>query len=224
MAVTTTYRFLPRDRNVFYNGYGPQRDYTVTVPGGTGYQINQPNMEQVVNINWGPDVPPPIAGRYVVANYNSGLALEAASNTTGSQLVQAAYTGASSQIWDIYPLTNNFGGDVSYYIMTAENSGQMANLSSLSYSNGVALQIWPGNSTDNSVGQNWIFQYSSNGCFYVRSRWSDLYMDTSGNAIVQWSYVNGLSEQWRLLPVGNVTPTGSAFSFIAPPAPHRPDG
>jgi hypothetical protein len=35
MATTTSYRLFSKDRDVFYDGYGPQRDYTVTVPGGT---------------------------------------------------------------------------------------------------------------------------------------------------------------------------------------------
>ncbi|HEY1787729.1 MAG TPA: LamG-like jellyroll fold domain-containing protein, partial [Verrucomicrobiae bacterium] len=216
MATTTTYRLFSRDRNVFYNGYGPQRDYIVTVPGGTGYQVNQPSMEQVVNINWGADVPPPIAGRYVVANRNNGQVLGVAFNTTNSLLAPAVYTGASNQIWDIYPMTNNAGGDVSYYTMTAESDGEMANLSSWSYANGVDLQVWP---AVDSVQENWIFQYASNGCFYVRSRMSDLYMVASGGTIVQWNSLNGLSEQWRLIPVGNIAPTGLAISFTAPAAP-----
>ena len=36
MATTTSYRVFSKDRDVFYDGYGPQRDYTVTIPGGSG--------------------------------------------------------------------------------------------------------------------------------------------------------------------------------------------
>lgn len=212
MGGQTSYRFFSQDRPVFYNGYGPQRDYTVT---------NYGSDEEVVNVNWGPDVPPPIGGTYAVINRNSGLALEAVFNTTNSELALAAYTGASNQLWEIYPLAATDGGDVSYYTMQLVNSsaaysGEVANLSSWSYANGTSLQVWP---NVDSLQQNWIFQYVSNGCFYVRSRMSGLYMDTSGDTVGQWSYLNSRSEQWRLIPVGNVTPTGSAFSFTAPAAP-----
>ena len=53
MATTTSYRLFAKDRDVFYDGNGPQRNYDVTVPGGTGYQVNQPNAEKVVNISLG---------------------------------------------------------------------------------------------------------------------------------------------------------------------------
>jgi hypothetical protein len=57
-AATTTYRFVSKDRDVYYDGYGPQREYTMVMPGGTGYQTGQTNAERVVNITWGDDVQP----------------------------------------------------------------------------------------------------------------------------------------------------------------------
>ncbi|MBN1186210.1 MAG: hypothetical protein JXB49_28290 [Bacteroidales bacterium] len=45
-AVTTTYRFVSKDRDVYYDGYGPQREYTLVMPGGTGYQQGQTNAEK----------------------------------------------------------------------------------------------------------------------------------------------------------------------------------
>lgn len=32
-AVTTSYSFLSRDRDVFYDGHGPQRQFVVEIPG-----------------------------------------------------------------------------------------------------------------------------------------------------------------------------------------------
>jgi hypothetical protein len=52
-ATDTTYRLVARDREVFFDGYGPQREYNIFVPGGTGYWENQPNAEKVVSITWG---------------------------------------------------------------------------------------------------------------------------------------------------------------------------
>lgn len=62
---TTTYRFLSKDRDVYYEGYGPQCEYTLELPGGTGYQQGQTNAERVVSITWGDDIQPVIDGRYV---------------------------------------------------------------------------------------------------------------------------------------------------------------
>lgn len=75
MAVTTSYRLFSKDRDVFYDA---------TVPGGNGYQVNQPDAEKVVNINWGADVQPVINGRYIVVNRNSHLVLEFPGGSTAN--------------------------------------------------------------------------------------------------------------------------------------------
>jgi len=113
MATTTIYRFFSKDREVFYDGDGPRRDFTVTVPGGNGYWVNQPSAERVVDITWGADVQPAINGRYILVNRNSGKVLEVPGGSTsdGIQLDQATYTGALYQQWDVNPLPDTFGGD-----------------------------------------------------------------------------------------------------------------
>lgn len=218
MAVTTTYRFFAKDRPVFYDGYGPQRDYTVTVPGGNGYQVNQPDAEKVVNITWGADAPAPIGGRYVVVNRNNGLVLQVpgASTNAGQALNVGVYTGASNQLWDVYPLASDFGGDFSYCTMTVVNSGLTANEANYSYNNGNPI-IQFGTGAD--VVEHWYFQYAGNGSFYVRSRWSNKCMGVSIVSVEQFDYSTNSSELWRLIPVSNAVPTGKAISFAAPPAP-----
>jgi hypothetical protein len=162
MATTTIYRFFAKDRDVFYDGNGPQRAYTVTVPGGTGYWANQPNAEQVVNITWGADVQPAINGRYLVVNRNSGKVLEVpgASTANGVQLDQNTYSGQLYQQWDINPLPSTFGGDYSYYTLRAAHDGVTADLNAWSYANGDQIQQWNGGT--NTLEQ-WYFQYTTNG-------------------------------------------------------------
>ena len=91
-GVTTTYRFVSKDRDVYYNGYGPQREYTMVMPGGAAgsYQNGQTNAESVVNVTWGEDIQPVISGRYLLVNRNSGKVLEVAGGATaaGATLVQ----------------------------------------------------------------------------------------------------------------------------------------
>jgi hypothetical protein len=220
MATTTSYRFFSRDRDVFYDGYGPQRDYTVTIPGGTGYMTaDQRNAERVVNITWGSDVQPAINGRYVIVNRNSGKVLEVpgAGVNNGVVLDQASYTGALNQQWDVNPLPDRFGGDSSYFTIKAAHDGVTVDLNNFSYANGAAIQQWNGGT--NAVEQ-WYFQYTTNGYFKIRSRWSNKIMAVSGGStsggaqILQWDDNGTLDHEWRLIPA----PIAS-FDFVAPAAP-----
>jgi hypothetical protein len=219
MATTTTYRLFSKDRDVFYDGYGPQRDYTVTAPGGTGYQVGQPNAERVVNITWGADVPLPINGRYIVVNRNSGKVLEVpgASTANGTVLDQTTYTGALNQQWDINPLPDRFGGDVSYYTLRAAHDGITADDFSWSYANGNHIGQWNGGT--NALEQ-WYFEYAGNNYFRIRSRWSGMVIGVNGASlangaqIVQWDSTGSLDQQWRLIPAPI-----STYDFVAPAAP-----
>jgi hypothetical protein len=207
-GVQTSYRFFSKDRDVFYNGNGPRRDYTATNPG---------YAEQVVNITWGADVPPIINGRYIVVNHNSGKVMEVAGASTndGANIQQNTYNNGLNQQWDIVPYSSA-GGDVSFYGMTAAHSRKAADVYNFSYADGANVQQWtnyPG------LNQQWFFEYVSNGWFYIRSRWSGKYLDVyglstaNGGNIDQWTGNNGLNQQWRLIPVV------SAFDFVAPAAP-----
>ena len=219
MATTTSYRFFSKDRDVFYDGYGPQRNYDVTVPGGTGYQVNQPSAEQVVNITWGADVPPAIGGRYILVNHKSGLVVEVPGSGTsnGTVLHQNTLTNGLNQKWDVYPLTNNFGGDISYFSITAAHDGVTMDLNNFSYANGGVIQQWNGGT---NVVEQWYFQYVTNGWFKICSRWSNKVMDVSGAStstgaqIAQWDDTGALDQQWRLVPS-----TVTNYDFVAPAAP-----
>lgn len=219
MATTTSYRFFSKDRDVFYDGYGPQRDYSVTIPGGSGYQVNQPNAEKVVNISWGADVQPAINGRYIVVNRNSGKAMEVpgGSINNGTVLDQNTYTTGLNQQWDINPLPSTFGGDYSYFTIKAAHDGVTVDLNNFSYANGAAIQQWNGGT--NTVEQ-WYFQYTTNGYFKIRSRWSNKVIGVSGAStgngaqILQWDDNGTLDHEWRLIPA-----TVSSYNFVAPAAP-----
>ncbi|MGA2854168.1 MAG: RICIN domain-containing protein [Verrucomicrobiota bacterium] len=219
MAATTSYRFFSKDRDVFYDGYGPQRDYTVTIPGGSGYMTaDQRNAEMVVNITWGADVQPPIGGRYIVVNRNSGkvLGVPGSSTNWGATLTQNTYTNGNNQLWDVYRLAATNGGDFSYYTLTAVHSGATADESNFSYNDGNAIIQY---GTGGNAVEHWFFEYAGNSYFYIRSRWSGKYLDVSGASvnngasIVQWTGLNRNSQQWRLIPAG------AAVEFVAPAAP-----
>ena len=214
MATTTTYRFFSKDRDVFYDGNGPQRDYTVTIPGGTGYATaDQRNAEKLVNITWGADVPPAINGRYVVVNRNSGKVMEVASSSTnnGANIQQNTNTNGLNQQWDIVPLASTNGGDYSYWSFKAAHSGKAADLNNFSYGDGANVQQWD---DVNGVNQHWYFEYVSNGYFYIRNRWSGKYLEVDSASTANGANIRQFSlwtpspihQQWRLIPVG-VSPT-----------------
>ena len=39
--LTTTYRFVSKEKDVFYDGYGPQREFYLEMPGGNSYQDDE---------------------------------------------------------------------------------------------------------------------------------------------------------------------------------------
>ncbi len=218
-ALPTTYRFFSKDRDVFYDGDGPRRDYTVTTTGGAGYQTAaHRNAERVVNITWGADVPPLINGRYLIVNRNSGKVMEVAGANTnaGANIQQNTYAGGTHQQWDVVPLPATQGGDYSYFTLTPVHSGKATDLNNWSYDDGGNVMQW-----DNTggVNQHWYLEYVSNGWFYVRSRWSGKYLDVSGAStanganIFQWTGNGGLNQQWRFIP------TNAAVEFVAPATP-----
>jgi hypothetical protein len=217
-AVTTTYRFVSKDRDVYYDGYGPQREYTLVMPGGTAYQTGQTNAERVVNITWGDDIQPAINGRYVLVNRNSGKVMEVSGGSTvdGANVRQYTNSGATHQQWNVTPVDSRIGDDFSYYTFTAVHSGKAADVYNWSLDNGGKIDAWDDNK--NSI-QQWYLEYAEDGWFYIRSRYSAKCMEvanasTAAGALVQqWDKDGGTNQQWRFLPVG------ATVEFISPGAP-----
>ena len=217
-AVTTSYRFFNRDRKVFYDGHGPRHDYTVILPGGNGYSVNQPNAEKLVNITWGADVQPAINGRYILVNRASGKVMEVVGGSTadGADIRQNTYTGATHQQWDVVPLDSRTGGDYSYFTIKAAHSGKAADLLHWSHDDGGDIVQWTAGVNSN---QHYFLQYIGGGWFTIRNRWSTKCLDVDnassadGANIFQWTGPNGLNQQWRLIPAG------AAVEFVAPAAP-----
>lgn len=217
-AATSTYRFVSTDRDVFYNGHGPQREYIMELPGGTGYQQGQTNAENVVNITWGEDIQPVIDGRYKLVNRNSGKVIEVANGSSdrGINIQQNTSTGASYQKWKVTPVDSRIGGDFSYFSITALHSGKAMDIYNWSIDSGAEIKVW-----DNTKGGNQQFylEYAGDGWFYIRSRHSALCLDVLNNSldigaiIVQEEKNDNYSQQWRFIP-GN-----AEVEFDVPQAP-----
>jgi hypothetical protein len=217
-AVTTTYRFVSKSKDVYYDGNGPQREYTMVMPGGTGYQVGQTNAERVVNITWGADIQPVIKGRYILVNRNSGKVMEVAGGSTvaGANVQQNNNTGQTYQQWNVNPVDSRIGGDFSYFTFTAVHSGKAIDVYNWSLTNGGNIDAWDDNK---NALQQWYLEYVEDGWFYIRSRFSAKCLEVAnastgaGANIQQWDKDGGTNQQWRFLPYG------TTVEFISPSAP-----
>jgi hypothetical protein len=226
-GVTTSYQFISKDRDVFYDGRGPQREFVVELPTGAPNTYGTPkhtNAEKVINISWGDDIQPVVEGKYILVNRNSGKAMEAAGGSTanGTNIRQNAYTGATYQQWNVNPINPRNGGDFSYFTITAVHSGKHIDITNASLDNGGNAIMWEkGTWWDGrqSPNQVWYLEYAGDGWFYVRNQFSSYCLEVANNStansanIQQWEKDGGTNQQWRLIPVG------AAVEFDAPAAP-----
>ncbi|WP_167618779.1 RICIN domain-containing protein [Maribellus sediminis] len=217
-AVSTTYTYISKDRDVYYDGYGPQRQFILEMPGGTGYQQGQTNAEKVINITWGDDIQPIINGRYLLVNRNSGKVMEVAggSAAAGTNVRQATSNAATYQQWNVTPVDARVGGDFSYFSIKVVNSGKSIDVYNWSLENGGNIAIW-----DDTKGSNqqWYLEYAEDGWFYIRSRHSAKCLEVANNStanganIQQWDVDGGTNQHWRFIPVD------APVEFDAPDAP-----
>lgn len=205
-AVTTSYRFVSKDKDVFYNGHGPQREFVVEVPGGTGYQQGQSNAEGLVNITWGDDIQPIVDGNYQIMNKHSHLLMEVAGGALngGANIAQGTSKKVAYQQWSVTPVDLRIGGDFNYFSIINAKSGKSLDILNWSLDNGGNIIQW-----DDVKGSNqqWYLEYAGDGWFYIRSRYSALCLEVLGNstasgANIQQSELDGGNNQlWRFIPV-----------------------
>jgi len=191
---STTYTLHCSDRDVYFDGHGPQRDYSVTIV---------KDQERMVNITWGSDVPQALGGRYAIVNASSGLCLEIAGAATseGAALQQNAYTGATHQLWDIGALPAGTIGDQSYFLLSNANSRIYADVPAWVHDDELVIRQYnyPGNAVE-----HWYFEYAGQGCYRIRSRWSNKCLALAktggplGTQVVQRSQAASPDQLWRL--------------------------
>ncbi|MCD8318509.1 MAG: RICIN domain-containing protein [Paraprevotella sp.] len=199
-AVTTSYRFLSKERDVFFNGYGPQREFVMELPGGTGYQTGQTNAEQVVNITWGDDVQPVVDGTYLLINkYNKKL-LDVSNNNPTTTTYTA---NKKTQQWQVNPVDSRIGGDFSYFQILSANNAQTLDVLNWSLEDKAEVILYQ---NDKSANQQWYLEYAGDGWFRIRHRNSSLCLSTQGESVVQ-SELDSTddTELWRFVPT-NVRP------------------
>ncbi len=219
-AATTLYRYISEDREVYYDGVGPSYEYVLEIPGGTGYQVNQPNAERVINISYGEDIQPIIKGKYAIVNRKSGKVMSVINGGTdnGSGIVQSTYTGEEYQQWNVTPVDTRIGGDFSYFNLKAVHSGQSPDIYNWSIEDNGDIKTWDFGGGSN---QQYFLEYAEDGWFYIRSRHSGKCVTVYMGSSAENANINQLSKKdadaenqmWRFVPVD------ADIEFVAPSAP-----
>jgi hypothetical protein len=209
-AITTSYKYISRDRPVYFDGHGPYNEFVLELPGapGPGYYQDpnwHSNAERVIGITWGDDIQPVIDGTYKIVNRSSGMVIDANNLSAGAIITQNDDGSGSTQHWDVYPVESRIGGDFSYYhIKPSHNHELTVDLINYSLDEGASVQLWNSNNTGN---QQWFLDYVEDGWFYIRSRESSYSLEVSngstnsGASITQAKPDLGFNQQWRFVPV-----------------------
>ena len=180
-AATTDYLLVSTDRDVYYDGYGPVREYLTRLPGGTGYQNGQTNAERVVDVTWGEDVAPSVInGLYRLVNKKTGGAITYTSSGSNIILQRPSATNKKQQ-WNVTPSTNRTGGDLSFLDIEAlDNSKIRMNVKNFSTVAGGELIAWTQDLP--SSNEQWYVEYVGDGYYHLRNRESALYLAAASNS------------------------------------------
>lgn len=210
-ANTSSFDFVATDRPVYYDAYGPVYSYTMTIPGGTGYQKGQTNAERIIQITRGEDVPLDCLadGTFAIMNINSKMCLGFYNGAQGEGLniSQMSYSSsaATHQQWTVEPVSDKIGGDYSYFMLrNVRNTKQVMDVKDWSTSAGGEIIGFSGGGGTN---EQWFAEYAGGGNWYLRSRHSGLYLEIKGASVYangrlqQAKFTGQANQQWRFIPV-----------------------
>ena len=206
-AYPTTYRFFSQDRDVWYDGQGPMREFVMTVeadPSGAYGSDLQKSREDLVNIQTGEDIQPVINGTYKIANKgNISMAI-----SSGGTLTSFAYAGK----WSVTPHERDLSGDIRYHRIQIPGTNPMyLDVENWGLSAGTRVIGYRGGYGSN---EQWYLRYAGDGYFYIMSRHNGLCLQPrslSSNAVLEVAVLTGADNQkWRFLPASLTTVSSTA--------------
>ena len=206
-ATTTTYRFFSHDRDVWYDGQGPMREFVMTVeadPSGAYASDLQKNREDLVNSQTGEDIQPVINRTYKIAN--KGTISYAISS--GGTLTSFASGGS----WSVTPHERDLAGDIRYHRIQIPGTNPMyLDVENWGLSAGTRVIGYRGGYGSN---EQWYLRYAGDGYFYIMSRHNGLCLQPrslSSNAVLEVAVLTGADNQkWRFLPASLTTVSSAA--------------
>lgn len=195
-ANKSSYTFVSPKRDVFFNGYGPTRQWVYNSPGGTGYQLGQINAEKLFDITWGEDVAPlpEVNGTYMIVNQSSNYPLTY-TNGANVQTASRKSTG-TTQHWNVYPSYTD--GDCSYWFI--DNAGVPTahlNLRNMNLNAGAEVMTFD---AGHGHEEQWYVKYAGNGYYYIIARLSNKYLYCTSTA-------SGATVKLMDAPAANTTQT-----------------
>lgn len=202
-AEPNTYRFVSRTADVYFDGYGPTREFVTDIPGDYDmYQgPNQTSAEAVFHITSGADIQPVVNGNYAIMNCSS-LKVLGFSNGSADDLAKLFVNTPSKaewQQWKVAPVAHTVGGDYSGYFITNMASGKMMDVYNWSLDAGGEIIQW---SYGGGHNQQWYLEYAADSNFRIRSRFSGLYLTAGDDGQVRQQELSADKNQlWRFLPV-----------------------
>lgn len=222
-ASNSDWEFVSTGRDVYFDGYGPVRVFSMHMPGGTGYQTDdQRNAERMIRVTAGADVQPFAIGTdtIIIMNKKSKMVLspQSGSMTSGTYVVQSAYKqGNDYQKWIVSPTSDQIGGEFGFFKFENLKTPSMhLNLLNYSESEGGEYIIYPG---DTAANELFTFEYAGDGDFYILNKHSGLYLQMrngstiNGVRVQQAAFTGEATQRWRLLPID------AACELNAPAAP-----
>lgn len=218
-AKPSSYKFVSLNGDMFMDGFGPAREFTVNLPGDKNgaYQTEaQRNAETVIAIENGEDVRPYVSGKYALINAADRKAASPQNGETsdGAYIVSEAYSSADYQLWDIAPVPNDNGGDFSYYFIRNSKDGKSMDDYGWNIEVGAPVRLY--GHSGNAV-QQWALEYAGDNWFRIRGRNSGLYLEyesgAAGAHLVQKEKAETPAQKWRLLDAA------APLEFDAPNAP-----
>lgn len=199
-ATTTTFRFVATDKDVWYDGHGPMREYVLKVEAdasGAYGSDDQLSREELVNIQTGEDIQPVINGSYKIANRANVTLSITSSGTLG------AYASAAK--WSVTPHERTWRGDISYHVIKLDNGASKAmylDVLNWGLTKGTAVTPYAGGFGTN---EQWYLRYAGDGSFYIMSRHNAMCLQpkngsaTSGASLEVAPVTGANSQKWRFL-------------------------
>lgn len=237
-AKPQTYNIISTDRPVFFDGYGPVYRYSQHVPAdpnGTYGSDYQKNAERMLGIQYGEDVPMdyPRQGTFIIMNAGSKCALNSGTSPVQQQKYASTLGPTEAYFWTIEPVKEDIGGDFSYCTIKKYNSTDGKNLTTNTEwgtNEGIAVKYsanWA-----NGQRNEWFFEYAGDNFWYIRNRWTGLYMQPqNGNTaaktvMVMNAFTGDPVQKWRLIPalVPQTTANKKLNGMLEFDAPLAPKG
>ncbi|TWT32364.1 hypothetical protein KOR34_41270 [Posidoniimonas corsicana] len=202
----STYRVISTDQDLYFNGVGPMREYTMRAAQSTHGSYVEIEADE-------PAVPALDGHRWKIVELAQGRALEVAGGGVGDGInIQVAPLLANDspnlarQTWDIVRVSDDGTDGVKseneeatgYYQLLNTNSGGSAEVRDFSLNNGG--NVWQYGQGEFDLRQ-WFIEPAGDGAFHLRNGYSHKYLSaqSSSSNVNQNDLMRGSFQKWRFV-------------------------